>query len=201
MAEPIAQIGTLVEFIFTILIFSFIWRENMGYRIAEHIFVGVSAGYMVVLALKSVYNVGYLGIVEKQQYGMIIAIILGLMLYLRYSKSTEIYYRTPIALLIGLGTSLSMRGGIDAMFLKQIRATIIPLNTFDNVVLVFGTIFSLYYFFFTTPRGGAIVEAPAKLGRYVMMLGFGASYAGTIMSRLALFIDRLNFLLSVIMGG
>jgi len=201
MADMIALIGTWLEFAFTIFIFSFILKENIFFRIAEHVFIGVSAGFMTIVALRSIYSVGYLGLVQKQQYGMIIAIVLGLMLYLRYSKKTEVYYRWPIALLIGLGTGLSIRGGIDAMFLKQIRATILPLNTFNNAFIVFGVLFSTYYFFFTVPRKGIIAETPAKIGRYILMLGFGAEYGSTISSRLALFIDRLTFLLSVIMGG
>ena len=33
----------------TLCIFSFLYRDNILYRFAEHLFVGVSAGYLVAL--------------------------------------------------------------------------------------------------------------------------------------------------------
>jgi hypothetical protein len=194
----LVPIGTMIEFAFTILIYTFVWRENIGYRIAEHVFVGVSAGYMTILALQSIYKVGYLGITQNQNYGMLIAILLGLILYLRFTEGGKTISRWPLAILIGLGTSLAMRGGIDAMFLKQIRATMLPLNSLDNIVIVLGVLTSLVYFFFTVPRENVAFSAPARVGRYVLMVAFGASYAMTISSRLALFIDRLTFILKTL---
>ena len=195
------QIGIIFELVFTILIYTFIVKENVFYRFAEHVFVGVSTGFTVILALKSIYNVAYINIVDNQRYSLFIAVILGLMLYLRYNPKTEVLYRWPIALLIGVGASLAMTAGIDAYFLKQIRATIVPLNTFNNVVLVFATVFALFYFFFTIPREDVVSKTTGKLGRYIIMTGLGASYAGIIASRITLVINRMTFIYTTLFGG
>ena len=63
-----------------------------------------------------------------------------------------------------------------------------------NIVLVVGTIAGLVYFFFSLPHTG-ILGGTAKLGIWILMLGFGASFGYTVMARLSLFIGRVLFLL------
>jgi hypothetical protein len=43
------DLGVWVAAALTLCIFSFLYRDNPFYRFAEHLFVGVSAGYYIVL--------------------------------------------------------------------------------------------------------------------------------------------------------
>ncbi len=49
--SPLSAVGlwTWVGALLTLAIFSFLWRDNPVYRFAEHLFVGVSMGYFLVL--------------------------------------------------------------------------------------------------------------------------------------------------------
>ena len=45
---------TTVTALFTLAIFSFLYRDNPVYRVAEHVFAGLSAGYYAGLIFQSV---------------------------------------------------------------------------------------------------------------------------------------------------
>lgn len=66
----------------------------------------------------------------------------------------------------------------------------------SNIVFSVTLICSLTYFFFTFKRKpGGLVERSASLGRFLMMGCFGAFFGSTIMARMALLVERLQFLI------
>ena len=71
-----------------------------------------------------------------------------------------------------------------------------PEDTLRNLIFIFTLISALSYFFFTFKRkeGGA-VEKSAAAGRWMMMICFGAFFGSTIMARMALLVERLQFLI------
>ena len=46
--------GTLVAIVLTLFVFSYLLGDNVLFRLAEHIFIGVAVGYAVVMAFHSV---------------------------------------------------------------------------------------------------------------------------------------------------
>jgi hypothetical protein len=69
-------------------------------------------------------------------------------------------------------------------------------------MIAVGTLATLAYFYFTWGVGEAdgvgrrgVARWVASIGRYVIMLTFGAIFANTIMSRVSLLVGRINFLL------
>ena len=46
--------GVWIAALLTLFIFSFLYKDNPFYKFAEHLFVGISAGYYVILELWSV---------------------------------------------------------------------------------------------------------------------------------------------------
>ena len=67
------------------------------------------------------------------------------------------------------------------------------------MILVFGTVCALIYFFFSVPHRGPI-GGMATAGIWIMMIGFGASFGYTVMARLSLLIGRVLFLLKDWLG-
>ena len=130
---------------------------------------------------------------------MLIPIVLGILLYTRYVKRYAWVAKIPLGLLMGIGTGLAIRGLILSQVVNQIKACFIPLNSFDNIFMVLGTLIVLFYFFFSIEHKGSAGNL-AKVGRWVMMIGFGASFAGTATGRISLFIGRLQFLLGNWLG-
>ena len=96
------------------------------------------------------------------------------------------------------------------MILSQIGADLaeqgraIPLDNYfaaylGNLVLIFGTLTGLVYFYFSKEHKG-IFGRTAKVGIYFLMITFGASFGYTVMSRMSLLIGRLYFLFSTWLG-
>ncbi len=54
---------------------------------------------------------------------------------------------------------------------------------------------SLVYFFFSKEHKGWF-GGLAKLGIYTLMIGFGASFGYTVMARISLFIQRVQYIKS-----
>jgi preprotein translocase subunit SecF len=48
------QIGLLVGFILTLMVFSYLLGDNILYRLALYVFVGLSAGYLTLVTVDTV---------------------------------------------------------------------------------------------------------------------------------------------------
>ncbi|MCH7760940.1 hypothetical protein IIA15_06000, partial [candidate division TA06 bacterium] len=78
--------------------------------------------------------------------------------------------------------------------MDQVRATFLPLNSINNVLLIIGVLTGLVYFFFSKEHKG-VFGVTAKVGIYFLMVAFGASFGYTVMARISLLIGRMQFLL------
>lgn len=203
MAQDLVTItGLWVAALFTLFTFSFIYKENRLYRFAEHTVVGASAGHYSVIAYQSILDKGWYPLVSGQ-YLYLLPMILGFLIFSRFTKKygwTSFY---PVALLVGLGTGLAVRGTVQAEFLAQITSTVRPLyiygyETLNNIIITVTVISVLVYFLFTVEPKGLLkspVSYVGKLGRYLLMVAFGAQFGAAIMTRIAMLIQRFQFLL------
>ncbi len=69
----------------------------------------------------------------------------------------------------------------------------IKLNTINNIIFVVITLSATMYFLFTLRSKQS--EPVITLGKYGMMIAFGATFGQTVMSRISLFTGRMQFLL------
>ncbi len=156
-------------------------------------YVGVSAGHALVLGWMNIRDQGIEPLTTKGNWQVLIPMVLGVMLYTRYSKKIAWLSRFPLAILVGIGTGLAIRGTVGSQIVSQIKSTILPLNGINNVLIVLGTLGVLAYFFFSVEHRGPLKHV-SSFGRYMMMVSFGAAFGSTVMGRMALFIGRLHFL-------
>ncbi|MGE5654780.1 MAG: hypothetical protein ACM3ZQ_11065 [Bacillota bacterium] len=177
----------------TIACYSFLWKENRFFRIAEHLFVGLGAGYAIVMGFDNVLNKAWKPMIEKGDIKLIIPMLLGVLVFARFIKGYNWVTRIPMALLIGMGTALALRGTIQAEFVDQIRATVIPLTSLNNILVVLGTLGTLIYFFFSQ-KHNVVTDYGSRFGRWVMMASFGAAFGNAVMGRISLLIARLQVL-------
>ena len=63
-----------------------------------------------------------------------------------------------------------------------------------EIIIVIGSICGLAYFYFSAEHRGVFGGA-AKLGIWILMIGFGATFGYTVMARISLLIGRLNYLI------
>jgi len=190
-----ANIGIWVAAIFTLAIYSFLYKDNPIYKIAEHTLVGVSVGYYAALYWHTVI-VPKLAIPLVQQGNLFLIVpgALGLAMFFRFVPKLSWLSRYPIAFVIGAGAGAAIPAVIQARILRQASATMTPFTSINGVILMIGVLATLVYFLFSTKRKG-IVGGGAKVGIWFMMIAFGATFGYTVMARLSLLIGRMQFLL------
>jgi hypothetical protein len=189
-----AQTGILVAAIATIVSYTFLWKSNPAYRMAEHIFLALGAGHAVVMGINNVRTIALNPIFQKGQTILLIPLLLGLLMYARFFKSFAWVARIPTAVIIGSATAIAVRGTIQAQLLQQIAASAEGIMSLDGFLVFFGTLVTIVYFTYTYKMSGPVAGA-AVAGRWVMMVGFGAAFGASVMGRLSLVVGRFQFLL------
>jgi hypothetical protein len=211
------DLGTWVAALLTLCIFSFLYRDNPLYKFAEHLFVGVSAGYYIVLNYWTVIDVnliaplraafgGHLagGPLSFQQgdYRALLVIpgLLGLLLLTRLVRRIDWISRWSLAVIIGVYAGLKTTGFAQGDLVAQVQASLTPLwvagdpwASFNAILFTAGLLTSLLYFFYSREHRGALGWS-SKAGICFLMVSFGAGYGYTVMSRVSLLIGRFQFL-------
>lgn len=146
-----------------------------------------------------------------------IPVILGLMLLMRLSRDYGWLSRWPLAFIIGTTAGLNFVRYLRSDFIKQISATFVPLlvgwqgigDFFANLsldatgqlmmmvanwVIFLGVFCGLIYFFFSKEHSGVFGVA-SRVGVWILMITFGASFGYTVMGRISLLVGRITFLL------
>ncbi len=134
-----------------------------------------------------------------------LSLCLGLLFLSRFFPKHAWLSRFPMAYTIGLGAGIATPLSIQSQILAQLQATFIPVVMFSsggvnwgitigNIVLLIGVFSVLYYFFFSLKKDDKISQGLTKVGIAYLMIGFGASFAFTIMARISLLIGRVEFL-------
>lgn len=193
--------------ILTLAIYSFLYKDNPFYKVAEYIFVGISAAYWTTFLW---WNYAYPNLFEplgKGRYLNIIPVILGLMMFTQLSRRSAWLVRFPLTFVLGVSLGLQIVAAIEGDVVPQLQGTFSPFtkgalfHTYDiwtslgYVVLLVGVLATLAYFFFSLEHKGPL-GAGAKVGIYILMISFGASFGYTVMARISLLFGRLHFLLS-----
>jgi hypothetical protein len=195
-------IGTWVAATLTIAILSFLYRDNPLYKVAEHLYVGISAGFAVIYAWAfDVYPMLVVAFRQHIAEGnrleawiLVVPALLGLMMLSRSIPRIAWISRWPMAFTIGMGAGLGLVAAVQGYLLPQISDTLRPLVTVTNLILFVGVITTLFYFYFSKEHRGALGLA-SRVGVVFIMVAFGASFGYTIMARISLLIGRFYFLL------
>jgi len=193
---------------FTLAIYSFLYRENTWFRIAEAVYLGTAIGYGIAIDLKYLVDQwsGVWSSTSTLMTAFAFAVLVGLLWYFRFSRRYFYLYRWPLSIVVGTGIGLALRTIIFAQFISQIKGQASlplfvpgePLTSFNNICIAIMVPCTLLYFWFT---GGERRAGPMryvnKIARYTMMAGFGSAFGYTVLTRYSLFIGRAQFLLGV----
>ena len=194
------QIGTLIAAFLTLCIFSFLYKDNPFYKFAEHLLVGISVGYILVIALNTtVTPTLIIPIFQEGKFIYIIPGILGLFMFARFLPKYVWLSRISIALIIGAGAGVAIPATMQAKILAQMQASMTDFATVDGIIIFIAVATTLAYFFFSKEHKGAFGGA-ARVGIFFIMITFGASFGYTVMSRMSLLIGRMDFLLGDWLG-
>jgi hypothetical protein len=210
----------------TLMVFSFLWRDNPFYKFAEHVFVGVSAAYWMVIGFWTTLWPRVLvplwpdlvRVVEPtaeppaRDLEALLPTILGLTMLMRLHPRLAHVARWPTAFILGTTAGYAVVRYVRSDFLYQIRAAIGEglfvraadggwdvANTVSVWIILAGTVCGLIYFMNTRSDRGALI-GPARAGRLILMVTFGASFGSAVMARISLLIGRLQMLLGDWLG-
>jgi hypothetical protein len=204
----------------TLFVLSFLYRDNIFYKFAEALVVGVSAAYGMVVGFWTMVMPNLFGklwpdfiaahILPEHtapvHYSYLVVLLLSIMLLWRLSPKGGWIARWPLAFIIGITAGFRLVAHLEADFAIQIQATILPLVVRDdgtlslwlslrNTAIVLSVFACLTYFFFSIEHRG-VVGRTAKVGIWVLMVTFGAGFAYTVMGRITLLTQRIEFLLA-----
>ena len=199
-------LGIWFAALLTLCVFSFLYKDNPFYKFAEHLFVGISAGYGVTLEWYNVFLPNlWRPLTQQGKLILVVPFIFGILLFSRFFKNYSWFSRWPMALIIGIYAGIAIVGSGSGELFPQIHGNLLPLWTghwfesFNNILLTVGVITGLIYFFFSKEHKGAF-GAGAKIGTWFLMISFGASFGYTVMSRMSLLIGRIYFLMAGWLG-
>ncbi|MDI6783115.1 MAG: hypothetical protein QME64_03350 [bacterium] len=184
----------------TIAIYSFLYKDNPAYKFAEHIYVGISAGFTVCIAYFNVIEPNLIKqLTEQKNFMVLFPTLLGLLMYSRFFKKISWLSRISIAFVIGAGAGISVPNVVQGYLLKHSSATITPLYSdagfqLNSLIILFGVVSVLIYFFFSIEPGKGL-KTVSWLGIIFLMVSFGASFGYTVMGRVSLVIGRMRFLI------
>jgi len=213
--------GTLIAAILTLMVWSYLLGDNPVFRIAEHLFVGTAIGYAVLVAWFNVVQPALFGAVAPHSPELAaVPLVLCLLLMAKVRPAWAGIGNIPVAFLVGVGAALAVGGALFGTLWPQVSVTAglsldpadygdpqpVLASTFfwQNLAILVGTVGTFFYFTFNTqPQGplGSFRETFTRfwsgIGRWVIMITLGALFANTVMSRLALLIGRVEWLLTL----
>jgi hypothetical protein len=188
---------TWVAALCTLACYSYLYKENVLFRLAEHTFIPIAVAHSLVTMYHTTfipYKDTY--VVKQGWWWMWFFFAAGILFYARFLPAKWSWLaRYPVAINVGwlLGGYFSVE---PRPYVVQMIDTIKALSSFENILffLMFAT--SMTYFFFTLASKTKVVTTTAKWGRWILMIGFGASFGNTINGRISLFLGRVTFLLT-----
>ena len=182
----------------TLCIFSFLYKDNPFYKFAEHLVVGVSAGYFAMILYYNGLIPKLINPISRGEWWYFIPGFLGVLMWTRFSRNYSWLSRFSLACYIGIASGVAIPQFMQTWVVQQMTATMQPtsfksLGGVNNLLVGIGVFSALVYFFFSKEHKG-VFGGISKVGIYVLMIAFGAGFGLTVMGRVSLLIERLIYI-------
>lgn len=228
MINPFTSItgfGVWFAAFLTLCIMSFLYDDNPAYRFTEHLFVGVSAAYWMVMGFWTtlvpnlfgklapewtahIFLPGLAGQARDPRWFMyFIPLIFGVLLLLRLTPKGGHLSRWALAFILGTTAGLRLIAFLTADFMGQVQSTMISIAGYSRGVSAFSfedmfwnavaviAIISAVIYFYFSKAHKGTFGVFSRIGVWVLMVTFGAGFGYTVMGRIALLVGRVEFLL------
>ncbi len=217
-------IGTFIAAILTLMVFSYIIGDNILFKLASHIFVGVAIGYAIIVIW---HQVLYPALSWENLGKGLPALILFILLIFKIRPAqggvTNILGSLALAFVLGVGAALAIGGALFGTLLPQASSLVnISVNPnhypdtenevglvlwLNNIIIILGAVGAFFYFTFAVRAEGFLgglregfVRFWAGMGRLMIIFTLGALFANTLSSRIAVLVSRLQFLAGLFGG-
>ncbi len=205
-------IGGALAFFFTVALLSYLIGDNPLYRIALHLFIGVAAGYAVLVVIFQVLGPRLMQPLLSGDLQVAalagVPLLLFILLLMKLNPRTAAMGNAAVAYLIGVGTAVAIGGAVTGTLIPQVRSTwlsIMPgpdLGFISHGLIALGTITALLTFQFwlrgRSASGDAqrvvLMQIAAGIGQGFILLTLAVIYGGMILSGIAILSERLVWL-------
>jgi hypothetical protein len=211
-------IWTLVSFVLTICIFSYIFGDNPLFRLATGLLIGVSAGYLAIIILYQVLLPRLVIPLLKGSLSVLVPLFLSGLLLTKLSPKLSRFGNISVAYLVGVGAAIAIGGSVLGTLFTQVLGsfnTLTPnasisgdqriLLILEGAFILLGTISALVYFNFgaRAKPGAEVKRSPAvrffaAIGQFFIAITLGAVFAGVMTSTITALIERSDFLFTTI---
>lgn len=205
----------IVSFIFTLMVLSYLIGDNPLFRVAIHIFIGVSAGYAAVVAIYQVIlpNLVMPLITGGTSERILLAfpLVLSLLLLLKLSPGAARLGNPASAYLVGAGAAVAIVGAVTGTLIPQVLASVMQFETsgadaleriFEGSIILVGTISTLAFFHFgvstKSTRRNPLIVVLAWLGQIFIGVAFGVLFAGAYAAAVTALIERIQSILNFV---
>ncbi|MEI6913945.1 MAG: hypothetical protein WCL39_02315 [Armatimonadota bacterium] len=208
----------------TLGIYTFLYRENLMYRLFEHFYLGMAVGYgFFIVVSEIIVPKWWKPMWDDGIWGWAFALVAGSLFYFIYSQKHNWISRLAFGGVMGLavGTMFQDFAGNNLPKISASLKAVIPHGGYtlspeaamaiaphtpqaalswaeaaNNAIFVFVLLAVMSYFFFSFDYDKHKKTAGfSKLGRWMLMFAFGAMFGSTVMARMSLLIGRIWFLL------
>jgi len=209
------EVSTVLSFGLTLVVFSYLLRDNFLYRLALAVFVGLAAAFTTIVTVENVILpllaplseltdealVGYLVFVLG------VPMVLMLLLVLKPVTALKSVTNIAMAFLIAVGTAVALVGALTGTLIPITERTVTTDTTdvmgiLNGVIGVVGVVTSLLYFQYMARRNpDGTVERPrvmkqiAAVGKGFIVVTLGAIYGAAILTSLSVLTGQLMILL------
>lgn len=108
---------------FTLALFSFMYKDNPVYKIAEHIFAGLTAGYQVGLIWDTVIIQQLWDPMLGGKWWLLIPGIMGFLMFARFFQKYSWISRVSLAFVMGVTAGIFLISQLHGLVLPQMKNT------------------------------------------------------------------------------
>jgi len=226
MPKTATRIGVVLAAGLTLIMYSFLYRDNPLFKMAENLYVGVALGYGAILTWRlslkpEIVSPLFLDPPHWHAFWFelgrrIVPIILGLLLLTRLSRRYGWLSRYSYTLMVGWGAGIGIPIVAHSYILQQLQAAVKPLNNavaattgqgvtaglwqaaphIAGALIILAGTVSVLFYFFFSVEHKGAGGAVSRVGIWFLMVSFGASFGYTVMGRVSLLIGRVQFLIN-----
>jgi hypothetical protein len=208
-----------IGFLLTVMVLSYLIGDNLFFRLAAYLFIGLTAGYLTVLFVNRVLIphlvLPLISGTGTERFWLLVPIVLVLLLFIGQIPRLSVASQIPLAYLTGLTAAIAIGGAVFGTLIPQAKAVIgafdpeivyqapdqVWLRILDAVVMLLGVVGTLSYFHFGRKlkpgkaddgmKRPLALQHLSKIGEVFMGITLGAVFAGVFSTALLALIDRL----------
>lgn len=124
--SAVELVGFWVGIFLTFCVLSFLYKDNPFYKFAEHLFIGVSIGYIVIRQYQDNLHPRIFG--QALRWHTVVPLVLAAMMFVKFfSRRMAWLGRFPLAFIVGLVAAQNITGLVQSDIAEQVKVAARPL--------------------------------------------------------------------------